>query len=315
MARCMGWWLRPRLLYLLAFAVVGSTSAATALARAANRDQALDGYTTVRTYNRRGRPTTELRGPTAEVSVDRVSGMLVELVNRAPEPPQTPGRLSTDDARQVALRFLARWRIELGPQWNRERMPIHVHGGDYADYGFVWEQCLEGVYLPAWCSVTLDAHTGYVRTYSLCQDPVTVPLAWRVSGDQAIAAVGRLRGWSAWKLEYLQLHVGYRSDYFDEKNRVLQSVGQAVLWHVKLWGPAGPSRQDDWRRFADVEVDAVTGQIAREYRYSGQPRRPDRKVFEQAKNLLARAPKPNPDHPLAPPPTIFETVKAMKAAK
>ena len=72
------------------------------------------------------------------------------------------------------------------------------------------------------------------------------------------------------------------------------------------------AREEDRGRLADVEVDAVTGEIAREYIYAGRARRPDRKVFDRAKKLLANMPKPNPDHKLTAPLTIFQTAKRNK---
>jgi hypothetical protein len=137
----------------------------------------------------------------------------------------------------------------------------------------------------------------------LVDNTVVIPLAWRVSAQDAIATVARAKVWSRWDLQDANLRVWY-TDWLPDGN----PGRQALLWRVTL---INPERGIPSERYAVADVDAVTGRIVEFMVYGGQPPAPNKKAKEQLRKLLEKLPNPKQPFKVAPP-TIFQQARQNK---
>lgn len=266
-------------------------------------------FTSSEEYSRRGRPTMVLKSDEADAKVDKSTGVLVEFqVHKyysLPVGADYPVNVSQAQAQQIAARFMRQWNVTLGAGWSL--VPKETYLGDRGDAGkvyfFNWTKQAGGIEMPALCDITINASTGAVEGFLLVDDAVTVPLTWRLSAQDAIAAVVRAKGWTAWNLADISLHVWYR--WFADGN--IDMSRQLLMWRVSLRNPQASTFQDS---YAEADVDAVTGEIVQFHIFGGPPPRLSAKDKAEALKRLAKQPKSRQNGKIVPPPTVFQLAKS-----
>lgn len=279
--------------------------------RAQNIKQLLSKYTGNGEYSRRERVTLMLKSEEADIEVDKSTGVLVDFFNKRyyslPVGAKYPVNISQKQAEEIAARFMTKWNVKLGTSWLL--VPHETYLSDQGDagkhYSFNWRKQTNGVYMPASADIFIDASTGSVDGFHLIDDALTIPLIWRLSADDAVAAVAHAKGWTDWELQDVELIVWYVR--LPDGNPDFRR--QILLWHVVLIHPQGgiPSQ-----RYADADVDAVTGEIVEWHIYGGQPPRLNNIQKADALKRLAKQPKPKRNVKIIPPPTVFQLAKARK---
>jgi hypothetical protein len=250
-----------------------------------------------------GRATVVAHRGTATLEVDDATGIPVRFSDDAelssPTDDSSLPEVTMEVARQAENAFLEDWRIRFGPAW-RESAATHRDsgsGGGFWDFSF--ERRAGPVRLPARVWISVKASTGRLASFGLVDEPVTVPLEWRLSVDEAVARAAAAWSVPAFEVVSAELLVHWEPLIGAD----LRGGLQRVLWRVEL-------RSDDLRYHSGLaDVDAVTGEVfLRPWQGLAPPHTPSQRAA--GKRALARAPRPNRGHPLKAPPTIFQRMKA-----
>lgn len=288
---------------LLTIPVAGVASEATDQAEAAVSKALLQDFEwTFRSTGGKGFPreVVSLDGPSVSAYVDRETNILTLFF-------QTPGKkdtsaepaLTVDKAQTLATALLERVGISIKSPWLLVDVTYNIHGTNDRRYYFYWMKYLYGVELPAYLDVSIDADSGEVRSYSLCDDPVTIPIEAKLTAEEAIQIVAQKREVARPVVESARLRIWYEPSW---------PGPQVLFWQVLLLDPNAPQDRD---KSILAEVNANTGKIV----LLGLSSPPAPKKDE--KPGLGKKPLPPLDLEAAKkaaiPPTVFELAKQKQA--
>jgi len=293
----------PEVLLTATMAVWSCTPAAcqTAVETLANRAIGEEIVWTARNATTKlHRAAIGLSGPWGFAHVDSETGLLLSVLRRRTGGRNSEGdpRISSEeDAERVARAFLSRAGIAMDSTWSLVRREYITRGeaqDGSREYVLEWRRFFEGIQLPAFIVVWVDADTGQIYDYGLLDDPVRVSLKPSVTPEQAVAIVVRHEGWRHYTVESV---------------RPVVSSAPEPPWRQRLvWRVAVRNRDATEHRLRQVEadVDTTTGEVVRILHpaSSGRPSaarpRAARPAIAHVNWQKARASDP--------PPTVFETL-------
>lgn len=205
---------------------------------------------------RHGRRTTILAGSTANtIAVDQDTGLVVEYT-----PKDHTGiyigatglpSLTAEDAAARATTFLRATGVRMDALWTLIENSYHEQGTSDRYYDITWRKIFNGIELPSFVDVVVDADDGQILSYALTDDPVVVPLQVNLTGEKALAIVAKKKGWMHPVVKKAKLDVWYAGGY---------PGPQVLLWSFEIANPDAKTGSDSYM-WADV--NATTGEVVR----------------------------------------------------
>ena len=196
------------------------------------------------------RPAIRLTSTIGSAYIDQETGLLTRFLRNSKQR-AAPGdpEIGADVALNEARAFVGRVGIQLSEPWVLVQLKYLDRGSAGREYLLEWKKILHGVQLPAFVVVWVDAHSAVVMNYMLVDDPVLVPLATQITGDQAVGLIAARQGVRRYATEEKRPVIWYEGGY---------PGPQALFWQVTLRdldakpGEAGVHRS---------RVNAVTGRV------------------------------------------------------
>ncbi len=250
------------------------------------------------TDSHRARTVNVRAGERVVAAVDAETGLLVQLrVSRPGKPLRGDPKLTAAEALARARGFLERVPIRLEAPWRL----VSARYLARREYAFEWVKVVCGFWLPASLKVAVDADTGELRSYSLIDDPVVVPLQPCIPVAQAVAILARY-----WKV----------TDPVVEETRAVVDYHphwpgpQMLFWEITL-RDSNARRPYKCAHFSG-RVNAHTGVLALVWVLPVAAGTGKGKVAARLRALVPPCPKPNSKAVAQAriPPTVFQLVKS-----
>ena len=249
---------------------------------------------------RRGRRTSILGGPGANLWIDQETGLTVEFSNLSYRSPDvaSPPKITAVEAVARGEAFLRQIGVEPNGTWTLTSQTYHESSLTDKEFELKWRRIFHGIELASLIYMVVDADEGQIISYALVDDPVVVPLQVNLTGEEALALVINKKGWQHPVLEGGRLQVWYAGGY---------PGPQTLMWSFEISNPDAKTGSDSYVR---ADVDAVTGEIVG----LGEPAGFFGLMPKGKRKVSIMLPKPNLKalRGAKVPPTVFQLAKLKK---
>lgn len=249
------------------------------------------------------RPSITLGGSSFNATIDKETGLLVDFHRLGTQDSGVTGdpKINMDTAVANATAFLNRINVPPTGVWALDSKEYHEAGQGLREYDLGWSKTLDGIELPSFISIIVNADTGEVSYYTLVDDPVTVSMIPTLTAADAVAVLAQKEGWTHPITQEAELMVWYKGGY---------PGPQALMWHVTV---ANGDAQIGENSLAQAYVEAVTGELVTVMTPAGTVR------LTPEMKKKGRAPLPKIDRKALQaakvPPTVFQLAKLAKQKK
>ena len=201
----------------------------------------------------RGRQVAGFTGASGNITIDQETGIVVDyMTDSIPISSETESpQISSEKAISIGLAFLRRSGIEPEGVWTLTDNKYHEVSSSFRQYNLAWHRLFNGVELPSFIIISINADDGRIISYHLVDDPITIPLQANITGEQALVAVSERKEWLHPIVRKVNLSIWYPNGY---------PGSQALMWRLEI---ANPDAKTGINSYVWADVNATTGEIIR----------------------------------------------------